>query len=79
MGKVIIAGRYSPKQIQDLLEAARDMPRHAPEAGCAGTVHGYFIPASHVWALDAALKAMGITTTDKEQEKFFTKGKPGKY
>ena len=49
-----------PAEIQELIEAAKDMPRHTPASGGAGTVHTFKIDAATVWALDKALNKLGI-------------------
>lgn len=46
-----------PKEIvQELIEAAKDMPRKTPAAGGCGTIHDFKIEAAAVWALDNVLK-----------------------
>ena len=49
-----------PIKIQELIEAAKDMPRHTPKPGGCGTVHVFEIDAGTVWALDKALNNLGI-------------------
>ena len=45
-----------PKEIvQELIEAAKDMPRKTPAAGGCGTIHDFKIEAAAVWALDDVL------------------------
>jgi len=45
-----------PEMIQELIEAAKYMPRETPEAGGCGTIHTFKIDAGTVWRLDAILK-----------------------
>lgn len=46
-----------PKEIvQELIEAAKDMPRKTPAAGGCGTIHDFKIDAATVWALDRVLR-----------------------
>lgn len=49
-----------PPEIRELIEAAKDMPRHTPAPGGAGTIHTFKIDAATVWALDKALNKLGI-------------------
>lgn len=51
-----------PQEVQDLIEAAKQMPRVTPKAGCASTVHTYEISAGTVWTLDRALINLGLPT-----------------
>ena len=59
MSKEIDITKY-PKEVQELIEAAVDMPRHTPAPGHAGKVHTFEIDAATVWALDKALNKLGI-------------------
>lgn len=49
-----------PTEIQKLIEASKDMPRHTPASGGCGTIHTFEIDAGTVWALDKALNELGI-------------------
>ena len=42
--------------IQELFEAASEMPRATPKAGAASTIHDFQIAASEVWRLDRILR-----------------------
>lgn len=43
------------KLVQELIEAAKDMPRKTPAAGGSGTIHDFKIDAGAIWALDKVL------------------------
>jgi hypothetical protein len=55
---IAVMRKNDPKlhKMDEVISAARAMPRRTPAAGGAGTIHKFDIEASTVWALDRALK-----------------------
>ena len=49
-----------PAKVEALIQAALKMPRGTPAPGGCGTDHQYTLKAYQVWALDAALIALGF-------------------
>lgn len=45
-------------KLEDVVEAARALPRETPAQGTASTVHDFKIEAGDVWGLDLALKRL---------------------
>jgi len=49
--------------VQEVIDAARDMPRATPAPGGSSTEHDFKIAAHAVWRLDRALKKLDATPT----------------